>query len=94
MGSRLTGSPAFETVLWVTSSLGDETMGKGYVKEDDMGFYVVWGEYETRRETLRTRNKNKAEAWKIAGNCHGASDHDKTCHFCQSKVAATLAGAG
>ena len=50
----------------------------GTVKQDESGFYVQWDQ----RETLRTNDKDRAETWRIQGNCHGASDHDKSCDYC------------
>lgn len=62
-------------------------MSYGVIKQDDMGFYVMWGNsFESRVETLRTKSKDRAEAWRIAGNCHGADAHDKTCPHCKIQV--------
>lgn len=62
-------------------------MRYGTIKQDDAGFYVMWGNsFDTRRETLRTKSKERAEAWRVAGNCHGANAHDRTCPCCESQV--------
>lgn len=56
------------------------------IAEDDVGFYAYWGSYSDpqRRESLRTTDIAKAKLWLHRGNCHGASQHDKTCGNCDS----------
>lgn len=64
----------------------------GELLNDDMGHFVRWTGGGKTRETLRTKDRKKAEMWLVAGNCHGASDHDKACPFCSSQLQAIKEG--
>lgn len=55
------------------------------VRRDEVGYYAVLEEDGIPvRETLRTGSYEKAERWKIQGDCHGWKMHHEPCRCCRN----------
>lgn len=56
------------------------------VKMDEVGYYAVVERDGTPvRETLRTRDYEKAKRWRIQGDCHGWDMHHVPCRRCEGQ---------
>ncbi len=52
--------------------------------EQELGYYVQWkGRDGSVLESLRTKDKDRAESWIRQAKCHGYSHHHLSCPYCQ-----------